>query len=729
MSKIFSIRQINFDIQRFADDICKIGDTCYNSLESAIEAANADQTITILTDLELKNTIEIRKTIILDLAGYKIWGNLAWQDMIYIKKDATLTVMDTSEEQEGQIINNRNGYCINIEKDGTMNIIGGNFHKFNNSGVLNISGGTFTNFNNYGTLNFKTYNSNSGSFTLNGITYTVSGDDELSFIFEDNASIKFNNLNVGATLTISSDSEDLANLAITVNNVIFGNFNDQTSVTIKGTDSGAEILPDLCEINGKKFTSLESAIAEASNGNTIKLLSNIALTNETIEIDKTIKLDLNGKTISGSVNNNGLFEVSSNGNLTVEDNSDDKNGSITNNGDNCFNLLGGKLVIEDGNFTSTNDTIICSDNNSIVEINGGTFNSELDSIWYGTHKLVKNNNSTPNDSTDDTWTVLKEATVNDLNKFKAQIEAGNKYITLANDINLTECIAISSNFVIDLAGHKINGSISESFTIANNGNLTFMDSVGGGQVLNSTSGYTINNSGTLNIEGSNFSINVAENGTCIKNNTNATLNINGGCNICSSDGQANAKLINGDGTVNYNTDSNGNGIFKFEYVTFEITNDTNNKISFNFDNSNTVSGLSGLDEDARLTISTSAEYYETLFASKYTINGVDFTKNEIKSKRLKNGVTIIGTNEGNSAEVETFNFYINDSGKIYTLDDNGKIGTKEINNYADSFSIYTNDTLQLKEEGTKIVINASSPIKNKPVGIGVIAVSYHRRPA
>lgn len=85
-----------------------------------------------------------------------------------------------------------------------------------------------------------------------------------------------------------------ANPAATVTNVTFENV----------TNGGKPLLEHVAELNGTYYESLQSALDAAANtGDTIKLLGNVALA-KTLNINKSITLNGNGKTITGSVSAN-----------------------------------------------------------------------------------------------------------------------------------------------------------------------------------------------------------------------------------------------------------------------------------------------------------------------------------------------------------------------------------------------------------------------------------------
>lgn len=129
------------------------------------------------------------------------------------------------------------------------------------------------------------------------------------------------------------------------------------------------------------YTDLTVAIAHADGG-TVKLLSNISL-NKEIDITSNCTIDLNGKTISGS---NSQTLLSIRGNVTICDESAEKNGTIINNytgsSPNALKLQSGKLTIKGGTFEVTEisgNALLASSNPyySSLSIEGGIFNRSV----------------------------------------------------------------------------------------------------------------------------------------------------------------------------------------------------------------------------------------------------------------------------------------------------------------------------------------------------------------
>ena len=106
-----------------------------------------------------------------------------------------------------------------------------------------------------------------------------------------------------------------------------------------------------------QYSTIAEAIAAASNGQTIKLLGDISK-EFTVAEGKNVKIDLNGKTISGNVTNNGT--------LTIADSSG--TGKVTStltNGENCT-----------------------------LTVTGGTFSADPTSYAASGYKVTKNANET-----------------------------------------------------------------------------------------------------------------------------------------------------------------------------------------------------------------------------------------------------------------------------------------------------------------------------------------------
>ena len=164
--------------------------------------------------------------------------------------------------------------------------------------------------------------------------------------------IRFNNVGADTQITIKSNTAT--------------NSGDSNKQVIKATSLADGITYDICdnnwgeeavianetlkdsdavaEISTVKYTTLSKAIAAASNGQTIKLLEDIS-DEVTVPAEENITIDLNGKTISGNVTNNGAL-------IIADSNGAGKVTSTLTNGENCT------LTITGGTFSSDPTTYL-----------------------------------------------------------------------------------------------------------------------------------------------------------------------------------------------------------------------------------------------------------------------------------------------------------------------------------------------------------------------------------
>ena len=142
------------------------------------------------------------------------------------------------------------------------------------------------------------------------------------------------------------------------------------------------------EVNSTPYDTLSEAITAAADGATIKVLNDCTADTAYVIANKTLTIDLNGKTVkandtAAATDGNGVFWVQAGGVLTLEDSSEDKSGTVDGNGGNDYKMAiwadGGKVVINAGNYVNDNDgthtqyDLIYVKNGGLVEINGGTF--------------------------------------------------------------------------------------------------------------------------------------------------------------------------------------------------------------------------------------------------------------------------------------------------------------------------------------------------------------------
>ena len=127
------------------------------------------------------------------------------------------------------------------------------------------------------------------------------------------------------------------------------------------------------------FETFEAAYKKAVEGETIVVTRNVTLDNA-IKVKKTITLDLNGKTLKTTKEDEPVIWVSTDGQLTI-------NGEgtvIAEDSDAVYAASTGKLVINGGNYFSPVSTVYAAGSAEVV-INGGTH--QVEGEWGQTYTL------------------------------------------------------------------------------------------------------------------------------------------------------------------------------------------------------------------------------------------------------------------------------------------------------------------------------------------------------
>ena len=155
-----------------------------------------------------------------------------------------------------------------------------------------------------------------------------------------------------------------------------------------GGTTGGELssTQGVAEIGGQSYETLEKAISQAENNDTIKLLADVDIKSEIDFTGKTITLDLNGKKINANVPNNySVIEAKGeSASLTIKDTSGEANGKLISDNYGISAAEGGKLIIESGTIES-NYAAMAGNNTAgdmNFEVNGGTLTSKLSEAIY-----------------------------------------------------------------------------------------------------------------------------------------------------------------------------------------------------------------------------------------------------------------------------------------------------------------------------------------------------------
>ena len=339
--------------------VAQIDDVKYDTLAEAVRAAKDGETVTLLKDAKLTETLNINKAITLDGANHKITGKpsagktsfiTVGTDGDFTMKNATILPTSKVEanaaidlQAKGKVVidscvfgapDDTNRYMYNgLEfsqtvptSDGTTvsnctfygasfshNFI--NFFQFPENGNVTVSNNQFLNANWAYTnaIRVSNYSSVHATLNLTNNTYSDLGSESSKtyaglFFFQ-----------------VTNHNDDLSNLTLNIRNLntssatgdqLYYVYSDLTNgiisdnqPVIKG-DSSIEKFFD-AKVGDTYYKTLAEAVAAANNA-TVTLLKDVTA-NVTIPADKTITLDLNGMTLT----NVDDHTILNNGNLTI----------------------------------------------------------------------------------------------------------------------------------------------------------------------------------------------------------------------------------------------------------------------------------------------------------------------------------------------------------------------------------------------------------------------------
>ena len=407
--------------------VAEIGSQGYESLTEAINAAQDGQTVTLLADAA--EDVVISKSITLDLGGKTLTNTNAGKATISVT-GGTVTV------KNGNVVGGTGYYNIEVTKEGSnanltltdVTATAGNTGSsmIDNWGTLTITSGTYT-----GGLNVvkseedSVLNISGGTFTL---SYATSGYTGVIFAYGDTTisggefiqsatNGKWNHPQVvmtgvvegytaitrvtGGNFVNNKSSEGIFHglgKATSDNfEVSGGTFNKAISegycadgfIPTKNADGtyGVKVGQYVAQIGSKKYETLADAIRLATKGKTITLLCDVEQ-NTQLTINKSITLDLNGKTIKNTMDiwgdkANAILSITNGAKVTITG-----NGTIDAKENDCYtiNVVKGDLTIENGTFYGNVSVVQVEE--GTLSVKGGTF--DLHQKWEGSSKYLFN---------------------------------------------------------------------------------------------------------------------------------------------------------------------------------------------------------------------------------------------------------------------------------------------------------------------------------------------------
>ena len=397
----------------------KIGDTYYATVELALKAAQAGDTVTLLTDVELTNTLTVpaEKKITLDLNGKVIDG--VEKVKIAIMSYGDLTLKDSSVAQSGAIKAGIGtaGNAVNICA-GSFTMESGSIYSKNNailvdeeSAVITIQGGKITAEPATGNSAVMYISSNANT------TVNITGGEMVGY----NGILMWNN----NTINMSSGSiEAKGSLGIQGNGS-----KDNTEINISGDASVSGYYAAIYHPQGGKLNISENAV----------------LTGWTGIVVKGGNVNISGGTISGTGAANAYVPVSSG----FQDTGDGLYIEHYDNSANSENYGTPAVTVTGGTFTSVNGKAVASyanSNNDVQAltgfISGGTYNTDVTELCAPGYEAMANG--------DGTYTVkvtLPEVLVADI---KGDLKDTDPDLTFALNFAIPNVDALTEDYLNDL---------------------------------------------------------------------------------------------------------------------------------------------------------------------------------------------------------------------------------------------------------------------------------------
>ena len=407
--------------------VAEVNGTSYASLQEAINAAQNDETVTLLADATEDVTVAAGKNITLDLGGNTLTNTNAGKATLTIAKGATATV------KNGNVIGGTSYYTIDnygtatfgdiaatagntgssmVRNDGTLTIESGlysgglNVVKSEEDSTLTINGGKFE-------LNYSTSGYTGVVFAYGNTTITGG-----EFVCSVTSAGRWNHPQViatgmveghpsftkvtGGTFTNAlkdtssnifrgvgkATSDNIEVSGGTFNKSVPSSYFAEGFTCAKNSDGTYGIATAIAQIGSDKYTSLQAAITAAKAGKTVQLL-NDTTENITINASKNITLDLNGHTLNGGTGT-AKAAILNKGTVTITDTSAGKTGTIKRDdqgvsGETSYYVIdnNGTMVIDQANVFNNSGSKGSSlirnggvDATSSLTINGGTFEQQ-----------------------------------------------------------------------------------------------------------------------------------------------------------------------------------------------------------------------------------------------------------------------------------------------------------------------------------------------------------------
>lgn len=282
--------------------VAAVGSKKYETLADAIRLAGKGKTITLLADVEQNTQLTIGKSITLDLNGktirntVDIWGDKA-NAILSITNGAKVTITGngTIDAKENDC------YTINVVK-GDLTIENGTFYGNVSvvqveEGTLSVKGGTFDLHQKWEGSSKYLINCIDKAYVDGSANVAISGGTFVGF-----------DPNVSPEQKVDGKTSSFAAPGAGITKNEDGSFTAAAGMTAQILDKDGNSV--------KAYNTLADAVAAAQDGQTVRLLADVA--ESSIEVNANITIDLNKMTVTGSFVTYGEVTIQ-NGTIDVPD--------------------------------------------------------------------------------------------------------------------------------------------------------------------------------------------------------------------------------------------------------------------------------------------------------------------------------------------------------------------------------------------------------------------------
>lgn len=371
--------------------VAKVGSTKYETLADAIRLAAKGKTVKLLADVADCGSLTISKNITLDGGGHTISGNSSISVNMPGNAAADVTIKNVNFKDIAN--GNKLSAFYFSQVKGKLTITGCTFDSIEYEAIqvtpmegaeVNVSSNVFkAKADGTQVRHIHIEMAYGSGFDCEGqnIKLTVT-DNQLHGTVSGDASMGIWWVGTDSTLKVDGNyMEHPETVSITLSNGgVHYNRGDLIYPARSQADADVDdLIPAVIvadkasgESKIKAYSTLADAVAAAENGQTVRLLAD-AEQNTQLDIDKSITLDLNGKTIKNTVDiwgddTNAILSIKGGAKVTITG-----NGTIAAKENDCYtiNVVNGDLTIENGTFVG-NISVVQVQKGSLT-INGGDF--------------------------------------------------------------------------------------------------------------------------------------------------------------------------------------------------------------------------------------------------------------------------------------------------------------------------------------------------------------------